>query len=78
MKPLFFTFLILFVTNFSYGQITDNDIIKSTIGKNYFLVNKALDSLGVWYVLLMDNNPRKATNEKVDIKKGLFNREWYG
>ena len=32
-------------------QVTDTDIVKAILGKNYAQVNTILDSLGVWYHL---------------------------
>lgn len=51
MKKIFFLFLIF--TSISLKgisqQVTDNDIVKSILGQEYFNVNHILDSLGVWY-----------------------------
>ncbi|MCK5169917.1 MAG: hypothetical protein KAQ75_08560 [Bacteroidales bacterium] len=47
--------LVLFLTFICFNgisqQITDNDIVKSLLNKDYYNVNNTLDSLGVWYKL---------------------------
>jgi hypothetical protein len=49
------------------AQVTDNDIVQATVGKSYFRMHKALDSLGVWYHLHMD--VEKVNLGKSDSKK---------
>ena len=49
MKYLFFVFAIAIITETSGQNVTDNDIIKSIMGKSFFNLNKSLDSLGIWY-----------------------------
>ncbi|MDP2722196.1 MAG: hypothetical protein Q8O72_05525 [Bacteroidales bacterium] len=48
MRPLLFV-LLFFTSYFSLAQVTDNDIVKSIIGKHFYEINSKLDSLGVWY-----------------------------
>jgi hypothetical protein len=51
------------------AQVTDNDIVRSTLGKKYPHLHKALDSLAVWYVLHIDNDQQKAARGVPDVKK---------
>lgn len=69
MKLLFTTFLTLIVTHFSYGQVTDSDIVRLTLGRKYGQLHKTLDSLGVWYTLHLDNDKLKDKRGVVDNKK---------
>ena len=41
--------LLLFLFGNTFGQVTDNDIVNSILGKQYYEVNTKLDSLGIWY-----------------------------
>lgn len=68
MKPLFLL-MTLVVSHFSYGQTTDSDIVKLTLGKKYGDFHKKLDSLGVWYALHIDNDKYKEARGVVDFKK---------
>lgn len=61
--------LTLVVTHFSYGQVTDQDIVKLTLGKKYGNLHKTLDSLGVWYALHLDNDKYKEARGVKDFKK---------
>ena len=61
--------MTLFVTYFSYGQVTDTDLVKLTLGKKYGQMHKTLDSLGVWYALHIDNDKYKEARGVVDFKK---------
>ncbi len=42
-------FLVFCSSLNGFSQVTDNDIVKSLLGKSYFNVNPILDKLGVWY-----------------------------
>jgi len=55
--------LLLFCFKGISQQVSDNDIVKSLLGQEYFNVNHILDSLGVWYHMHLPevNKP----NEKV-------------
>lgn len=67
MKPIVLLMsLIISVCANSYGQ-SDYEIVKATLGKNYFEMHKSLDALGVWYHLHMDFN--KLKSGKTDTKK---------
>lgn len=59
----------LFVTHFSYGQVTDQELVRLTLGKKYGSFHKTLDSLGVWYALHLDNDKYKSARGVVDFKK---------
>ncbi len=49
MKYLLLAFLLGAVIDVQGQNVSDNDIIKSIMGKSFFNLNKTLDSLGVWY-----------------------------
>jgi hypothetical protein len=49
------------------AQVTTSAVVKATIGKSYFNLNKTLDSLGVWYYMHLD--VEKSSTGKQDFKK---------
>jgi hypothetical protein len=49
----------------AYSQVTDTDIVKATLGRNHYFINKALDSLQVWYHAHQNNRQVK----NLDFKK---------
>jgi hypothetical protein len=51
----------------AYSQVTDTDIVKAILGKNYVEVNNSLDRLGVWYHMHMDFSKLKSA--KGDMKR---------
>jgi hypothetical protein len=51
------------------AQVSDMDIIKCTLGKNYSKMHKSLDSLGVWYAMHQDNDQQKTSGKIPDTKK---------
>jgi hypothetical protein len=42
-------FVITLIGYKGFSQVTDSDIVKSLLGKNFFTITTKLDSLGVWY-----------------------------
>jgi hypothetical protein len=53
--------------NIASAQLSTSDIVKATLGKSYFNLNKTLDSLGVWYYMHLD--VEKSSTGKQDLKK---------
>jgi hypothetical protein len=47
---IFLIVLIITLGNLKgFSQVTDSDIVKSLLGKNFYEITTKLDSLGVWY-----------------------------
>lgn len=58
-KKQFAIFLLLIITLIGFkgiSQVTDSDIVKALLGKNFFEIPTKLDSLGVWYHIHMPEN----------------------
>jgi hypothetical protein len=53
----------------AFSQVTDSDIVKASIGRNYNELHKVLDSLKVWYAMHQDNDLEKGERGVVDRKK---------
>ena len=63
---------VIILMGFSFcttAQITDNDIVKASLGRSYPQLHKSLDSLGVWYAFHVDNDQGKSQRGVVDAKK---------
>ena len=65
---LFFLFAVN-ISTCAWCQVTDMNIIESSLGKKYPTFHKALDSLGVWYTLHVDNDQDKSSRGVIDRKR---------
>src|SRR4051812_18320875 len=61
--------LVLIISQ-THAQVTDSDIVKSLLGKNYYRTNPTLDSLGVWYHYQPFKN--KQPDKHGDLRSRVF------
>ena len=69
MKSITVAMVLMTYSLLTWAQVTDNEIVKSALGRAYPQLHKSLDSLGVWYAFHVDNDQSKSQRGVVDAKK---------